>query len=98
MVDLDPAFYEKFRDVAIRQFVAEIPAHGQQDHIGREPLPGERSGLDKAVTIHQGTPTKAEPIRQCNGARQSALVTTLAYLIRPIAPVRYERNRQPSYV
>ena len=41
VVDLDPALAEKLLDVAIRQPVTQIPAHGEDDDLRREPEPGE---------------------------------------------------------
>jgi hypothetical protein len=41
VIDLDAAFSEQFFDVAVRQAVAEVPAHRQQDHVGREPETSE---------------------------------------------------------
>ena len=34
LVDLDAALGEEFFDIAVRQPVAEVPAHCQQDHVG----------------------------------------------------------------
>ena len=36
VVDLDATLGEKFFEVAVGQPVAEVPAHRQQDHLGRE--------------------------------------------------------------
>ena len=69
-VPFDAAFSEEFFHVAIGQAVAQIPTHSQQNHIGWEPVPGERSGLDRAATIHRHTFSELDPIRQRNGARQ----------------------------
>jgi MFS superfamily sulfate permease-like transporter len=41
--------------VAVRQPVAEIPAHGQQDHVRREPVAGERDRNRTATTDHSRT-------------------------------------------
>lgn len=41
-VDLDAACGERFRQVPVGQSVAQVPAHGQQDDLRREPEPGER--------------------------------------------------------
>ena len=41
VVDLDPALAEKLLDVAIRQPVTQMPAHGEDDDLRREPEPGE---------------------------------------------------------
>ena len=52
VVDIDPAFGKEFCHVAVGQPVAQVPAHRQQDHIGREPVAGERSGHSRATTNH----------------------------------------------
>ncbi len=44
MVDVDAAFGEEFFHIAVGQAVAEVPAHGQQDHLGRKPVAGKRLG------------------------------------------------------
>jgi hypothetical protein len=36
MVDVDAAFGEQFLDIAVRQAVAQVPAHRHHDHLGRE--------------------------------------------------------------
>jgi hypothetical protein len=41
VVDLDPTFTEQFFDVAIGKPVSHIPAHGEDDDLGREPEPDE---------------------------------------------------------
>ena len=41
VVDVDAAFGKQFFDVAVGQPVAQIPAHRQRDHLGRETKPGE---------------------------------------------------------
>jgi len=53
VINLDTAFGEEFFDVAIRQPVVEVSAHSRQDHLGREPIPGKRGGLNRAAAIHQ---------------------------------------------
>jgi hypothetical protein len=42
VVDLDAAFVEQFLDIALRQAVAQVPAHRHHDHLGRESEAGER--------------------------------------------------------
>ncbi len=42
MVDLDPAFRQQLLEIAVGQSVPEVPAHSEQDHLGREPEHGER--------------------------------------------------------
>jgi len=69
VVNLDAAFGKEFFDIAIRQAVAEVPAHGEQDHLWRKPAAGKRSGPSKAAAIHSHTLVGPHPIRQRNGAR-----------------------------
>ncbi len=84
VIDLDAAFGEEFLDVAVRQAVAEVPAHGQQDHLGREPVPGKRRRLRTATTIHPNTlrPAPDPSTQQCprpigNGIRTFRSLFTL---------------------
>jgi hypothetical protein len=42
VVDLDPTFGEQFFDVAVRQAVPEVPAHCENDDLGREAETGKR--------------------------------------------------------
>jgi hypothetical protein len=42
VVDVDAAFGQEFFDVSVGQPVAQIPAHRQRDHLGRETETGER--------------------------------------------------------
>ena len=46
VVDFDASLGEQLLHVSVRQPEAEVPPHGQQDHIGREAEPGERRGRD----------------------------------------------------
>jgi hypothetical protein len=46
VVDLDAAFGQQLLDVAVRQREAQVPAHRQHDHIGREAEASERSPYD----------------------------------------------------
>ncbi len=66
VIDFDASFGEEFFDVSAGQAVAEVPAHGQQDHLGREPVPGEANGLSSTGMIHQDTLTARHPVRQRN--------------------------------
>ena len=47
VVDLDAAFGQQLLDVAVRQREAQVPAHGQHDHVGWEAEAGERSPYDR---------------------------------------------------
>ena len=62
MVDIDPAFGKEFCHVAVGQPVAQLLAHRQQDHIGREPVAGSRKHprkdgkrLEKTVYVETKT-------------------------------------------
>jgi hypothetical protein len=46
VVDLHAAFGQQLLHVAVRQRKAQIPAHRQHDHIGREAEAGERRPCD----------------------------------------------------
>jgi hypothetical protein len=41
VVDLDPALSEQLLDVAVGQAEAQVPADGQNDHVGWEAEAGE---------------------------------------------------------
>jgi hypothetical protein len=47
VVDVDAALGEKLLDVAVGESVAQVPAHRHQDHVRREPKPGERARGDR---------------------------------------------------
>ena len=55
VIDVDAAFREQFFNVSVRESVTEAPTDGQQDHVGREPVAGERRGSRTAAAVHQGT-------------------------------------------
>jgi len=59
VVDLDAAFGQQLLHVAVRQRKAQIPAHRQHDHIGREAEAGERRPCDSGgagtATSHGGS-------------------------------------------
>jgi hypothetical protein len=55
VIDLDATLGEQFFDVAVGKAVAEVPAHGQQDHVQREPVAGKRSRGRSTTTNHLGT-------------------------------------------
>jgi len=42
VINLHASFDQQFLNVAVRQVVAQVPAHRDHDHLGREPEPGER--------------------------------------------------------
>jgi hypothetical protein len=66
VINLDAAFCEEFLDIAVGESVSEIPAHCQQDHFRRKPVPGERIRLNTATTIHPHRLPELGPIRQRN--------------------------------
>ncbi len=70
VIDIDAALGVKFFDVAVGQAVAEIPAHGQQDRLGRKPISGKRFGLNSAGTIYSDRFAVGHPTRRRNGAGQ----------------------------
>ena len=73
MIDLDAALGQEFLHVAVRQAVAEVPAHSQQDHLGRKPEPSEARGLrhDRSRTT---------------GSRQRATLTSKARYVNATEP------------
>jgi hypothetical protein len=57
MVDLDAALSEELLQITVRQSVAQVPAHGDQDDLWREPESGERrhgrlDGSDETEMLH----------------------------------------------
>ena len=74
MVDLDAAFDDDFLEVTVGEPEPQVPAHRQQDHLGREPVPGERRPLDydrptaAATRSHPGSLTEPAGNCQRNGA------------------------------
>jgi hypothetical protein len=42
VVDLDAAFDQQFFNVAVGQVEPQVPPNRDDDHLGREPEPGER--------------------------------------------------------
>ena len=67
VINLDAAFGEQFFDISVRESVAEVPAHRQQDHVGREPETNKRRGSRTATTNHPGTlrPAPNPSTQQC---------------------------------
>ena len=45
VVDLDATLGQQFFDIAVGQALAQVPANGEQDHLGREPVADERAGV-----------------------------------------------------
>ena len=71
VVDLDLAFAEEFFDVSIGEPVSQVPPHGEDDDLGREPEPDKRRRLDHGTgrerrdLIPPPSPPRAT-WRQCN--------------------------------
>jgi hypothetical protein len=42
VINLDAAFEQEFFNVAVGPAEPQVPAHRDDDHLGREPEPGER--------------------------------------------------------
>jgi hypothetical protein len=55
VINQDAAFREEFFDIAVRQAAAQLPAHSQQDFLGREPVSDKRTRQRKATTLHLDT-------------------------------------------
>ena len=51
VIDLDAAFGQQLFDIAVRQAVAQVPTHSQQDRIGPKPAPRKRNGLNRNPPI-----------------------------------------------
>jgi hypothetical protein len=51
VVDLDASFGEEFRDVVVRQRQAQVPAHREDDHLGRE---ADASEADRGREVGRG--------------------------------------------
>lgn len=74
MVDLDAALGEQLFDIAVGQSVAEVPAHGDRDHLTRKPFP---AGVDDdadfeliiwPVACHTAMTNATEPARDGVGS------------------------------
>jgi hypothetical protein len=74
VVDLDPAFGEQLLEVAVGQAEAQVPAHREHDHIGREAEPGERRpgvrSRPGAAGSHAGSLAARAGHSQCNSAAE----------------------------
>ncbi len=58
VVDLDTAPGEQFFKIAVREVVAQALANYEQNHIRREPEPGERRSRRRGRSNHPGTVTQ----------------------------------------
>jgi hypothetical protein len=97
VINLHAAFREQFFNISARESVAEVPADGQQDHVRREPVAGERSGHRTAAANHPGTlqlapdrstqqcPQKANNRIECDHGRLKAR-------LRPMRGLRTDRT------
>jgi hypothetical protein len=55
VIDVHAAFRQEFSHVSLRPPVAEIPARRHQDHVGREPVAGQRN----RTRLFPGTPVES---------------------------------------
>src|SRR3954468_4132133 len=93
VVDLDATLSEKLLKIPVRQPVAEIPAHRQQGHLGRETEPAEarrhpQSRSRPASALHRATLTARE--RSVNA---TAPIGAISGVLCP--HVRWVRVRKP---
>ena len=72
VINIDATLGEQFFDIAVRQVVAQISAHRQQDDVRREPEPSKRRRSRTATTNHRST-LRPRPIRQRNSASDTDL-------------------------
>ena len=70
VIDVDAAFREQFFNVSVRESVTEAPTDGQQDHVGREPVAGERRETERVRRFTRAR-YDSHPIGQCNSACRS---------------------------
>jgi hypothetical protein len=73
MIDLDPTLNEQLLDIAIREPEPQIPAHRENDHLGREPEPRKRrhrhgGDMTRTTSNHPPTLTDGAALRQRNSA------------------------------
>ena len=59
VIDGDAALSEEFVNVAVGEPEAQVPAHREQDHVGREPIVGERRARHHDATTT--TSTRSHP-------------------------------------
>jgi hypothetical protein len=73
VVDLDAPLVEEFLDISVRESVAEVPAHCQQDHARWEPESRKRR-RSKAVTTT--TTNHPDTLRPPSDRQRNSAVTT----------------------
>src|SRR5665213_3234224 len=66
VVNLDTAFSEQLLQIPVGQSVTQVPAHGDQDDLGREPEPcesrnGGLDGSDETATLHPNCLVHSRP-------------------------------------
>ena len=76
VIDLDPTLSEKLLEISVGQAEPQIPAHRQQDHLGREPVASEGRRLHfqngtESMALHPASLTAPDGIDQCNSANHS---------------------------
>ncbi len=77
--------------------VPELPAHSQQEHLGWEPVLGERFGLSSSTTIHPVTHASGTPIRQRNSASWATTNRVVAQDENILMLVSCSSHDQPPY-
>jgi hypothetical protein len=70
VVDLDATLGEQLFDIAVRQAEAEIPADGEDDHVGRE-----AAGNTEGPTARLQRPTNVRPHQRPQGPGNVAVCT-----------------------
>src|SRR5687768_16585474 len=61
VVDLNSAGYEQFLDVAAGQAVAQVPAHRDHDHVGRELEPGKTPSSVATTGVNESETSQLKP-------------------------------------
>ena len=84
MVDLDATLGEKLFEVPVGQPVPQVPAHRQQDHLGRETETSEPRGHPHrrsrtASALHRATLTAT--VRSVNATEPLGILTDLFFLL-----------------
>src|SRR5439155_24235126 len=85
VIDLDPTLAEDFLDVALGEPVPQIPAHSENDDLGREPEPAQGRAGDRGYQIRRARPHPSPPTATA-GQRNSACHAAIAN--SPVAGTR----------
>jgi hypothetical protein len=72
VVDLDPALGEQFLDVAVGQREAQVPADGQDDHLGREAEASEGRSRNWSRARAAGSHDNSLPTQDSQAANATA--------------------------